>query len=106
VPTLRTESTARTLFSVRIRARRDGFDLDFVGEGFLRYQVRRMVGALFEVGWGERDLDDFSRLIDHPQPGARIRTAPASGLCLERVYYRVCPAIANPGETTPTKPLW
>lgn len=88
VPDPGTDSTIRTLFRVRYRSRHDGFDLDFLGDGFLRYQVRRMVGALLEVGSGERRFDDLCDLLDRPRPGAPIRTAPAVGLCLERVYYR------------------
>lgn len=90
-----TGSTTRTLFGVRLRHRRQGVDLDFYGEGFLRYQVRRMVGALLEVGSGEREVDDLRDLIENPRPGAPIGTAPAHGLCLEHVYYRSCPVIAG-----------
>ena len=89
------ESTTRTLFRVRLRHLREGIDLDFFGEGFLRYQVRRMVGALLEVGLGERSVDDLRNLISNPRPGAHIRTAPAHGLCLEHVYYRSCPAVTG-----------
>lgn len=93
VPDPDTVSTIRTLFRIRYRARRDGFDLDFLGDGFLRYQVRRMVGALLEVGSGERRADDFCDLLERPQPGAPIHTAPAAGLCLEHVYYRKSPLL-------------
>jgi tRNA pseudouridine38-40 synthase len=86
-------STIRSLFHVRLNRRRDGFDLEFAGEGFLRYQVRRMVGALLEVGWRQRGTEGLRALIEHPEPGSRIRTAPASGLCLERVYYRRSAAV-------------
>jgi tRNA pseudouridine38-40 synthase len=95
VPDPGTESTTRTLFRVRIRHWPEGIDLDFFGEGFLRYQVRRMVGALLEVGTGDRDVDDLRNLIEKPRPGAPIRTAPAQGLCLEHIYYRSCPAVAG-----------
>jgi tRNA pseudouridine38-40 synthase len=78
----------RTLFATHLQARRDGFDIHFTGSGFLRYQVRRMVGAALEVGEGRRRLEELRELLDVPQAGARIRTAPAEGLCLERVYYR------------------
>jgi tRNA pseudouridine38-40 synthase len=101
VPNPETASTTRTLFSVRFQRRRRGVDLDFVGEGFLRYQVRRMVGALLEVGAGERSLDNFGNLMEHPEPGAHIRTAPASGLCLEHIYYRKCPAVTDTPSATP-----
>ena len=95
VPDPGTESTTRTIFRVRLRHRSEGIDLDFFGEGFLRYQVRRMVGALLEVGLGERDEDNLKDLINNPRPGAPIRTAPAHGLCLEHVYYRSCPAVTR-----------
>ncbi|PWB72617.1 MAG: tRNA pseudouridine(38-40) synthase TruA [Holophagae bacterium] len=88
VPEAADEPTVRTLHRVWIRGRRDGLDLHFVGDGFLRYQVRRMVGALLDVGRGQLAHADFERLLAEPRPGAAIRTAPARGLTLERVFYR------------------
>lgn len=80
--------TVRTLYEVRARRRRDGVDLEFVGDGFLRYQVRRMAGAVLEVASGERPVEDLDALLEAPRPGAAIRTAAATGLTLERVWYR------------------
>ena len=88
VPDPDVPSTDRRLHHVTLRPHRFGFDVDFVGSGFLRYQVRRMMGAAIEVASGQRHLDDLLALIETPRPGARIRTAAASGLCLEHVYYR------------------
>ena len=102
VPDPETASTIRTVFKVQLHQRQHGFILDFVGEGFLRYQVRRMVGALLEVGAGKRKLTDLQELIDRPQPGASIRTAPAGGLCLEHVYYRSCPWVTREQLETPS----
>lgn len=82
------ESTVRKISRVSCRHRRSGVDIDFVGDGFLRYQVRRMIGAALEVGQGRRRFEDFRALIEHPQPGARVQTAPAAGLTLQRVFYR------------------
>jgi tRNA pseudouridine38-40 synthase len=101
------ESTVRTVSRVSCRWRRSGVDLDFVGDGFLRYQVRRMVGAALEVGQGRRRLDDFRALIEHPQPGAPIHTAPAAGLTLDRVYYRRSARLdpdTHPSSATPSGP--
>ena len=81
-------STVRTVSRVSCRPRRSGVDVDFVGDGFLRHQVRRMVGAALEVGQGRRRVEDLRGLIEHPQPGAPIQTAPAAGLTLHRVFYR------------------
>lgn len=88
-----TATTVRTIHRVRVRPRRGGFDLEFLGEGFLRYQVRRMVGALLEVAGGRRDPDWLLDLVARPRPGARIATAPAKGLTLEHVFYRRTPAM-------------
>jgi tRNA pseudouridine38-40 synthase len=96
VPEAAGEPTERTLYRVWTQRRRDGVDLHFLGDGFLRYQVRRMVGALLEVGRGELAHADFERLLAHPRPGAPIRTAPARGLTLERVFYRTTPLPAGP----------
>lgn len=83
-----TPSTVRTLYQVRVRSRRDGVDFHFVGDGFLRYQVRRLVGALLAIGSGREQPGWLTDLIRHPQPGAKIVTAAPGGLTLERVYYR------------------
>lgn len=82
------ETTVRTLAEASCRATGRGVVLTFVGDGFLRYQVRRMVGAALEVATGARDPEWLSALLDAPTPGARIRTAPAEGLTLEHVWYR------------------
>jgi len=91
VPEAAVVPTQRTLFRVWLRWRRDGLDLHFIGDGFLRYQVRRMVGALLEVGRGRLDVPGFHRLLLKPRPGAPLPTAPPGGLTLEHVWYRPSP---------------
>jgi tRNA pseudouridine38-40 synthase len=93
-----TATTIRTLFRVEVRPRRHGVDFVFLGGGFLRYQVRRMVGALLEVGRGRRDPDWLLDLLARPQPGAPIETAAAAGLTLEKVYYRRNSRLAPPEQ--------
>jgi tRNA pseudouridine38-40 synthase len=95
VPNPGPQSTVRTLFRARTNIRRNGIDLEFVGNGFLRYQVRRMVGAVLEVGRKKRTIEDLARLLDRPTPGASILTAPAVGLSLERVFYRRTPVLTR-----------
>jgi len=93
VPEAAAEPTVRTLFRVRLDRRPAGIDLHFVGDGFLRYQVRRMVAALLEVGRGRLTAGDLRRLLDEPAAGAPLPTAPARGLTLERVIYRAGPLL-------------
>jgi tRNA pseudouridine38-40 synthase len=99
VPDAAAEPTVRTIFRVEVERRRVGLDVSFIGDGFLRYQVRRMVGALLEIGRGRLEVGAIRRLLDVPRPGAPLPTAPARGLTLERVYYRSI-ASAAPSSAT------
>lgn len=93
VPEAAAEPTVRTLFRIELVRRPAGVDLHFVGDGFLRYQVRRMVAALLEVGRGRLTTVELGRLLAEPLPGAPLPTAPARGLTLERVLYRASPLL-------------
>lgn len=62
--------------------------LSFLGTGFLRYQVRNMVGLLIEIGEGKRSSEDVIDILaacDRRKAGI---TAPAEGLYLKDVYYK------------------
>jgi tRNA pseudouridine38-40 synthase len=58
------------------------------GSHFLWKMVRRIVGVLVEIGRGELESSAISELLAKPSEIAARRTAPASGLFLERVYYK------------------
>jgi tRNA pseudouridine38-40 synthase len=83
------ENTRRTLHSFKVRASKDEVWVDVVGTAFLRGMMRRMSGALFEVGRGNRPVEEVSRLLD-PEERNRLQwpvVLPARGLCLMRVQY-------------------
>ncbi len=84
--------TVRTIRRFELRFRPGGLTVVVEGDGFLRYQVRRMVGALMEVGWGRRTAGDVERFLAEPVPGQPVWTAPGRGLTLERVFYGRPPA--------------
>lgn len=60
-----------------------------VGKGFLRYQIRKMMGALVRVGAGEWDLEELKRSLvagyhtDHP-----IGPVASNGLILNQVKFK------------------
>ncbi|GGZ15040.1 tRNA pseudouridine synthase A [Echinicola pacifica] len=58
------------------------------GKGFLRNQVRLMMGALVDLGRGELDLANFQKAINGElPPGPICHKAPAEGLVLYEVWF-------------------
>lgn len=58
------------------------------GSHFLWKMVRRMVGVMVDVGIGGTTIEQAESFLRHDSPLPARLTAPASGLFLERVYYR------------------
>jgi len=56
--------------------------------GYLYKMVRSLVGALVEVGLGKVDPGELVRIRDSGKRTVAVPTAPARGLCLEKVFYR------------------
>jgi tRNA pseudouridine38-40 synthase len=57
------------------------------GKSFLRHMVRKIVGALLEVGRGRLQPDDIPRLLELRDRARSGPTAAAHGLCLLSVEY-------------------
>lgn len=64
------------------------FIISFLGTGFLRYQVRNMVGLLIEIGEGKRKSEDVLDILDAKDRRKAGITAPPEGLYLKDVFYR------------------
>lgn len=59
------------------------------GKGFLRYQVRLMMGALIELGAGQSSLETIQGSLIEKEKRKIIGTiAPGSGLQLYRVIFK------------------
>ena len=69
---------------------------------FLWKMVRRLVGALVEVGRGSLSAEEFGGLLERYSNAPAAWTAPPSGLFLERVLYEGDPP---PGPPRPAFPL-
>jgi tRNA pseudouridine38-40 synthase len=70
-------------------------DLTFHANAFCRHMVRIMTGTLVEVGLGKRPADEIARLLtarDRRQAGI---TAPAEGLTLLEVIYKLPPSVRH-----------
>lgn len=64
--------------------------IDVEGSAFLPHQVRRMAGALVDVGTGRLTVSDVKRQISLAGDAPPARALPPQGLCLIRVKYEGC----------------
>lgn len=85
------ENTVRTVFASEwATAERPGYTewvYTIEADAFLQHMVRRIVGALVDVGRGALSLDEFLALRDRARLRAKGSIAPPHGLVLEYVRY-------------------
>ncbi len=82
------KSTVRTLESLTITQPISGeVQIDFIGNGFLRQQVRIMTGLLIQVGTGAIPPSRMEVILNEKSRANTRMIAPAKGLCLEEVNY-------------------
>lgn len=81
------ENCVRTVTDVDIEQINDKIIITFKGDGFLRYQVRNMVGILIKVGEEKIDAREVQRILDSKDRTTGGKTAPAEGLYLTKVNY-------------------
>lgn len=83
-------STIKTIFDTSIKITDKIICFEIAGDGFLYNMVRIMAGTLAYVGLGKIQAHEIPRIIAlHDRKNAGI-TAPAQGLYLKEVYYKVC----------------
>ena len=81
------ESYVRTIYSTEISVDNNLITIKFIGNGFLRYMVRNMVGLLIEVGSFKKEPEEVLRLFEVKNRKEAGITAPPNGLYLNNVYY-------------------
>ncbi|WP_424493538.1 tRNA pseudouridine synthase A [Salinimicrobium sp. GXAS 041] len=65
----------------------ESYALKICGKGFLRNQIRLIMGALVLLGRSELDLEDIKRSLKAKTPYPMTYIAPGSGLILNRVEF-------------------
>ena len=78
----------RTITKARITVKNKKITFTFRGTGFLRYQVRNMVGILIKVGEDKIKPIDVKKILDSCDRSKNGVTAPAEGLYLMKVIYK------------------
>ena len=81
------DNYVRTIHEASIEQVGDILKITFVGNGFMRYMVRMMVGTLIEVGLGKVTEMQIKILLVSTSRKVVSYKAPANGLYLEKVTY-------------------
>lgn len=81
------ENTIRRIYLSKVERQGNIITFDVVGSGFLYNMVRRMAGALIEVGIGKKELNDVNTLVNDQNTELKIATASAHALTLISVNY-------------------
>lgn len=90
------KTTVRTLFDLQVKQENSMLTICFKGDGFLYKMVRCITGTLVDVGRRKTDPREILEILKSRERQRAGRTAPAKGLCLEKVLYRDSPDV---GET-------
>lgn len=78
------ESYIRTIYDIKISFSKGLLTITFTGDGFLKYQVRNMIGALIEVSKTDKSIKDILKSKNRKSFG---KIAPPEGLYLKDIRY-------------------
>ena len=79
--------TIKTIYSIDIINHGDKLEFIFIGNGFLKYQIRRMMGIIVEIGKGRFTKNKIIEILESKNPADSKYILDGCGLYLEKVYY-------------------
>lgn len=81
------DDKVRTILKTNIKEKNSIVEISFQADGFMKYQVRNMVGLLISIGSGKKNIEDVSKILESKDRKASIKCAPSEGLYLKKVWY-------------------
>ncbi len=80
-------SSVRTVAKIEIVAKQPVIEIYVQADGFLYNMVRNIAGTLIEVARGRFEPGKVKEILEKKHRPLAGQTAPARGLCLEKVFY-------------------
>lgn len=81
------ENKTRTIIKTNIKLKKNIIEISFIADGFMKYQVRNMVGLLLDVGKEKKNIADVTKIIEYKDRNKSSKTASPVGLYLKKVWY-------------------
>lgn len=77
----------KEIYDAHIEDNGDVLKFVFIGTGFLKYQIRRMMGLILDIGLNKDTLETIDKVFEEKDPKISHMKAPAEGLYLVKVNY-------------------
>ncbi len=81
------KTTVRTIYSIDVIKKDEGFTINLTGSGFLYNMVRIIAGVLLDVGLGKKSEQDIISAFNTGKRETLGKTLPAKALTLKKVDY-------------------
>lgn len=78
----------RTIYKCSITKQGEILKFQFIGNGFMRYMVRNLVGTLIHIGENKIKPKDVIKILQLQDRTSAHKTANPEGLYLNKVYYK------------------
>ena len=81
------KNTIRTIYSAKVKEKDNYIQLSFIGDGFLKYMVRTIVGILIQIGLEDYEVNEIKKILNGNGKNNYKKIAPPEGLYLKDVTY-------------------
>ena len=81
------KNTIRTIYSAKVKVKDNYLEFSFIGNGFLKYMVRTLVGILIYIGLEKYEPNIIKDIYDENCKFNYKKIAPPEGLYLNKVTY-------------------
>ena len=81
------DDPVRTIYKANIKEKNNILEISFQADGFMKYQVRNMVGLLISIGENKKKSSEVEAIINNKNRSQKFKTASAVGLYLKKVWY-------------------
>ena len=82
------KNTVRSIYTAKIKKRKNYLIFYFSGNGFLKYMVRIIVGVLIQIGSNKMNPSDIKQIFSGDYKFKYKKIAPPEGLYLNNVKYK------------------
>lgn len=79
--------TIKTIYEASLAELDGKIVIRIVGDNFLRYMIRRMVGTLIDIGTGKKEISVIQEIFQNKDKSLCGKTAKPNGLYLKEVFY-------------------